>query len=155
MKTNHIRTSASLKLFVGILMAACFVVTPAHAKDRPADFAGTFVLTTDVQWGKALLRPGTYSLTVHGLDQTTESIIVRDASDDKIVVSEVTAINPNTDGYVSQLLIVSEGTHRAVSSLELPGMGMVFHQAHPFATSEPRSEEARNTQAIPVQTATK
>src|ERR1700683_2338441 len=80
MNINRVRTSASLKLFLGVLMAICFVVTPPHAQARPSHFKGTFVLTNDVQWGKTLLRPGTYSLAVDQVDATVESIAVYDAS---------------------------------------------------------------------------
>ena len=47
MNINRVRTSASLKLFLGVLMAICFVVTPPHAQARPSHFKGTFVLTND------------------------------------------------------------------------------------------------------------
>ena len=61
MKTNHAGYSASRKLFLGILLSVCFLATSAHADSL---FTGTFKLTNEVHWGKAVLAPGTYSLAL-------------------------------------------------------------------------------------------
>jgi hypothetical protein len=155
MNINRVQTSASLKLFLGILMTACFLVTPAHAQERPSHFKGTFVLTNDVQWGKTLLRPGTYSLSVDKVDAIVESIDVYNASTGKMLVGEMNAISFTTTADNSEIIIATRGNQRAVYSLQLAGMGEVLHQSHPFATSESDAEEARNTEAITVETARK
>ena len=155
MKIKRVRTSASLKLFLGVLMAICFVVTPPHAQARPSHFKGTFVLTNDVQWGKTLLRPGTYSLAVDQVDANVESIAVYDAGTGKMLVGEMNAISFTTTTDNSEIIIATRGNQRAVYSLQLAGMGEVLHQSHPFATSESDAEEARNTEAIAVETAKK
>jgi hypothetical protein len=155
MNVNRVRTSASSKLILGVVMAICFVLAPAHAQARASNFEGRFVLTSDLQWGKALLRPGTYTLSVRQVNAVVESIDVYNAATGKLVVGEMSAISFNSTADNSQLLIVIRGNQRAVESVQLAGMGEVLHETHPFATSEPRPEEARNTQAIPVQTASR
>jgi hypothetical protein len=155
MNVNRMRTSASSKLILGVVMAICFVVAPTHAQPRVSHFRGTFVLTNDVQWGKALLRPGTYSLKVDRDDAMTENIYVYDIGTGKMVVGETAAISFTTTGVSSEILITTRGDQRAVEAVQLAGMGEVLHETHPFATSEPRPAEARNTEAIPVQTASK
>ena len=155
MNVNRMRISASSKLILGVAMAICFVMVPAHAQSRVSNFKGTFVLTHEVQWGKALLRPGTYSLIVDPDDAMVESICVYDTSTGKMVVGENAAISPNTTATSSEILIATRGNQRAVESVQLAGMGEVLHETHPFAASGSRSEEALNTLSIPVEAARK
>lgn len=148
MKVNRVRYSASLGPFLVVLLAACFLATAIHADSL---FTGTFKLANEVRWGKAVLAPGSYSLA---LDQPTHTIIVRDASTGKIVAREY-ARPDYTDSDNSQLVVTVRGDQRAVCSLQLAGFGKVFQTAHPFAESGRAAEEARNTEAIPVQVAKK
>jgi hypothetical protein len=154
MNVNHMRISTSSKLILGVVMAICFVV-PTHAQSRVSNFKGTFVLTSDVRWGKALLRPGTYSLIVDPDGAMVESICVYDVSTGKMVVGENAAINPNSNAASSEIIIATRGDQHAVESLRLAGMGEVLRETHPFATSGSRSEEAHNTEAISIETARK
>jgi hypothetical protein len=149
MRVNHMQYSASLRVFLGILLAACFLATAAHADSL---FTGTFKLTNEVHCGKAVLGPGAYSLA---LDQTTRSIIVRDARTNKIVAREFGWPDYSAKGDGSRLLIAIHGTQRAVYSVQLAGLGEVFLQSHPFAASGGTAQEARNTEAIPVEVAKK
>jgi hypothetical protein len=155
MNVNRMRISSSSKLILGVVIAICFMVPLAHAQARVSHFNGTFVLTNDVQWGKALLRPGTYSIAVDQSGATTESIRVYDISTGKMVAGEAAAISFNSISNNSQILVAVRGNQRAVESVQLAGMGEVLHQTHPFATGDSRSEEALSTQAIPVETSTK
>jgi hypothetical protein len=148
MKLNHVRCSSGLKLFLGILLAACFLATSAHADSL---FKGTFKLTNEVHWGKAVLGPGAYSLA---LDHPTRTIIIRDASGN-IVAREIVRPAANTDNDDSQLLISVRGNQRVVSSVRLAGLGEVFQKAHPFAAGGRAAEEARNAEAIAVEVAKK
>jgi hypothetical protein len=155
MNVNDMRISTSSKLILGILLTVCFLVTPAHAQPRSSAFRGTFAVTADLEWGKTLLRPGTYSLEVDSLDQSTDHITVRDERNGKIMVAEIATINYNSNGSVSQLIVVTRGSQHAVSSLQLAGMGEVLHEAHPLATSESGAEAAQSTEAISIETAKK
>ncbi|MGD0955933.1 MAG: hypothetical protein ABR953_03790 [Candidatus Acidiferrales bacterium] len=148
MKTNHAGYSAKLRVFLGILLAACFLATAAHADSL---FEGKFTLTNEVHWGKAVLGPGAYTLV---LNQSPRTIIVRDASG-KAVAQEPVQPGYNTDNDDSQLLITVRGNQRAVYSVRLAGLGEVFQEAHPFAESGRAAEEARNAEAIPVEVAKK
>jgi hypothetical protein len=149
MKVNYVRYSASWKAFLGILLAACFLATAAHADSL---FTGKFKLTNEVHWGKAVLSPGAYSLA---LDQWTHTIIVRDAQTSKIVARVFARTNYNTKSADSEMLIAVRGRQRAVYSLQVAGLGEVFNQAHPFGARRRAAEEARNAEAIPVEVAKK
>jgi hypothetical protein len=151
MKTKHAGYSASLKLFLGILLTVCFVATSAYADSL---FTGTFKLTNEVHWGKAALPPGTYSLVLNQSSLATPTIIVRDASG-KVVAQEAVRPGDGTDGDASKLLVSVRGNQRAVYSVRLAGLGEVFHTAHPFAAEGRAAEEARNAEAISVEVAKK
>jgi hypothetical protein len=101
---------------------------------------------------KAVLGPGAYSLA---LDQATQTIIIRDAHTGKVVARESAGPDFNTGSDDSKLLIAVRGNQCVVYSVRLAGVGEVFQQAHPFATSGRAAEEARNAEAIPVEVAKK
>ena len=148
MKLNQLRYSANLRVFLGILLAACFLATSALADSL---FEGKFTLTNEVHWGKAVLGPGAYSLA---LDQPTRTIIIRDCvRQDRRSRVCPTWRSPDNDD--SQLLITVHGNQRAVSSVRLAGLGEVFQRAHPFQVSGRAAEEARNREAIRVEVAKK
>jgi len=150
MKLNHMQYSANLKVFLGILLAACFFATAAAQADPL--FSGTFKLTSEVHWGEAVLGPGAYSLAV---DQTSQTIIIRDAHTGKIVARQFGWPDYNADSHNSELRIAVNGNQRAVYSVQLAGLGEVFLQARPLAAAGRAAEEARNTEAIPVEVAKK
>jgi hypothetical protein len=144
MKTNHAGYSAKRRVFLGILLAACFLATSAHAGSL---FTGTFTLTNEVHWGKAVLGPGAYTIV---LNQSPRIIIVRDASG-KIVAHEAVRPGGSTDSDTSNLLVSVHGSQRVVYSVRLAGLGEVFLTARPFPAEGRAAEEARNPEAIPVE----
>jgi hypothetical protein len=145
MKVNYVGYSAGLKLFLGILLAGCFLATAAHADSL---FTGTFTLGNEVHWGKAVLPPGAYSLAI---DATNLTIIIRNAQTGKIVALENARPGYSGNGDDSKLLIAVRGNQRAVYSVQLAGLGEVFQTVHPFPAGRRAAEEARNVEAIPVQ----
>jgi hypothetical protein len=146
---SYVGYSVGLKLFLGILLAGCFLATAAHADSL---FTGTFTLRNEVHWGKAVLPPGPYSLAV---DATNLTIIIRDAQTGKVVALENARPGYSGNGDDSKLLIAVRGNQRAVCSVRLAGLGEVFQTAHPFPASRRTAEEAHNVEAIPVQVAQK
>ena len=154
MRLNHVGYSAKLKLFLGVLVAACFLATAAHADSL---FNGKFTLTNKVYWGKTVLGPGTYSLVV---DQPTRAvpiiiITVGDGNTGKIVAREFARPDYNANTDESKLLITTHGDQRAVYSVRLAGFGEIFQLAHPFVASGKATEEAHNSEAVPVDVAKK
>jgi hypothetical protein len=150
MNTNHKGYAAGWKPFLGLLLAVCFLATAVHADSL---FTGTFRLTNEVRWGNAVLTPGDYSIA---LDQSTHTLVVRNADTGKNVVRAIAAgAYYKVGNDDSELLIVHLGNQRAVSAVRLAGLGEVFQQAHPFPASKRAVEEAHNTEAIPVELAKK
>ena len=148
MKANHRRYPANWAVFLGILLAACFLATAAHAR---ALLTGTFTLTNNVHWGEAVLPPGEYSLA---LERETQTIIVRDVATDKVVAREF-ARSDYQKVSDSQLLIRVQGKHRAVYSVQVAGWGEIYNRANPFGTRGGGVEEARNTETVRVEVAQK
>jgi hypothetical protein len=150
MNANHKGYSAGWKPFLGVLLAVCFLATAAHADSL---FTGTFTLTHPVRWDKAVLAPGNYSLV---LDRSNHTFIIRDAETGKGVARILAQADNSLDSRDgSELLITVRGEQRAVYAVRLAGLGKVYQKAHPFAGSERAVEEARNTEAIPVEMARK
>lgn len=149
MKANHRPYFASWKLFLGILLVAGVLAAAAHAG---AMFTGTFTLTNNVHWGQAVLPPGDYSFT---LDQATHTIIIREAHTGRIVAREFAQIDYRNVKDDSKLLIRVQGRQRAVYSVQVVGWGEIYNRANPFGTRGKTAEEARNTEAIPVEVAQK
>jgi hypothetical protein len=153
MRLNHVGYSAKLKLFLGVLLAACFLATAAHADSL---FTGTFELKNEVHWGNAVLGPGTYSLTLDQPARSVPIVIIRDISTGKIVARAIASGPDYTlDRGDSKVLVAVHGNRRAVYSVRLAGIGEVFQLAHPFGTGEGAAQEARNAEAISVQIAKK
>jgi hypothetical protein len=150
MKLNHMGYSANLKLFLGVLLAVCFLAATAHA-DPP--FKGRFTLTHQVHWGKTLLGPGSYSLAIDDLART---IIIRDPRTGKIVARQFAWSDYHADNSDSELLIAVRGHERFVYSVRLAGLGEVYFQStRPFGARLKATEQARNAEAIPVEVAKK
>jgi hypothetical protein len=148
MNMDHGQYSAVLELCLSMLLAACFFATAVHADSL---FTGTFKLTNEVHWGNAVLRPGTYSLTLDRPARAMPIIIVRDAGSGRVVARAIASgLNHALDRGDSKLLIVVRGNVRAVRTVRLAGIGEVFQKAHPFTATEGVVEEARNAEEIPV-----
>jgi hypothetical protein len=149
MKTNSKRYSANWTAFLGVLIAGCFLAAAARATTL---YEGKFELTREVHWGNSVLAPGHYSLT-YDFAGTGDCIIVRDAQD-RIVARTFAKIDSGNDNGKSKLLIAVKGTQRAVSSVQLAGIGEVYQLAHPFAGIE-TSQEVRNAEAVRVEVSQK
>ena len=149
MKGNHAGYSASWKAFLGILLAACFLATAAHADPLVTH---RFKLTNEVHWGNAVLGPGAYSFV---FDRWTQTISISDAQTGEIVACVLAQTDYNKDPADSKLLIAVRGNQRAVYSVQVAGLGDVFHLAHPFGALGRAPQEARNAEAIPVEVAKK
>jgi hypothetical protein len=131
------------------LIAALVSVGVAYA--TPA-FQGEFTLPYEVHWGKAVLPPGDYLLSV---DYTTVPMIATIRSKDGNRAAFVMAGIADDDAKgESALLIVTKGNQSIVHSLRLTEVGLVLIY-EPKLAREEAIREARQTQAVPVLAANK
>ena len=114
--------------------AICLAVTPASANTL---FRGTFTVTTEVHWGKAVLAPGDYSLE---LDDSTRTMIISDAHTNKLVALEAVRIESGARNGDSKLRVVGPRGQQVVYSVRLAGFGEVFHSeaAYELARKAPK-----------------
>jgi hypothetical protein len=150
MTLNDKRYSAKVSVFLGVLLATCLFAAAAHADSL---FKGKFKLTNEVHWGQAVLPPGEYTLT---LDGPTHTIVVNDA-ESGVAVARLNArfAYPTSPDDNSDLLVNIQGRQRVVYSLRLAGFGEVFQRARISPLRGRAAEEARHTEATPVQVAQK
>jgi hypothetical protein len=69
---NLKRSILQATFFLAALAASLTFAGPAKAQGASSGFAGKFTLTAPVQWGKATIPPGTYTLRI---DSTTSPIM--------------------------------------------------------------------------------
>lgn len=150
MKVKDVRSSAKGSVFLGILLAICLFAAAAHADSL---FKGKFKLTHEVHWGQAVLPPGEYALT---LDGSTPTIVVRDAESGAIIARLMARLGyPTSPSDDSEILVNVQGQQRVVYSLRLAGFGEVFQRSRISPSRRKPIEEARRSEATPVQVAQK
>jgi hypothetical protein len=138
----------SLKLFLGIFLAICALATTAYA--RPF-YTGTFKLTTQVHWSNRVLDPGTYSVTLSQVGESTRTITIREMPSGKVILSEVTPMDTDVDTTDSKIFISTHGTRRSVVSVKLAGIGEVYGRSIHDTESRGAAQEAAKVETIPVQ----
>lgn len=149
MKPGKIGPKSRLTVLLGLLLVACFVATTAKADTL---YKGKFTLTNQVLWGKAVLPAGNYVLTI---DSTGQLMTIANADNGATLVREFARIgnaDPNGDG---QLRVAVRGHQRTVYSVELAGMGEVFHTKGGLTRAEKEAADSENLQAIPIKVAEK
>ena len=53
-----------MTLLVAVLLMSLFSIGPAQAQGQSPAYAGTFTTTNQIHWGKTVLQPGTYTITI-------------------------------------------------------------------------------------------
>jgi len=135
----------SMPVLLGLgLIAVLLSAGVAYA--RPA-FQGEFSLPYEVYWGKAVLSPGDYLLSV---DFSTVPMIATIRSKDGKRVAVVTSGLADNDAKgESALLIVTKGRQSTVHSLRMTEAGLVLI-FEPKLAREEAIREARQNQSVPV-----
>jgi hypothetical protein len=144
MKGKIARYATRAAVLAAVLLTAGLFGSVANAQ---SNYQGTFTLSHEVQWGKAVIQPGTYLLTFPQDNQ--EFLVIRDAKSQKNVAFERISIREDSGTGVSSLLISARGNRWIVYSLRISELGETFVSdpalAHPRVV-----EEANNTRAVPV-----
>jgi len=132
-----------------ILLAVCIMLIPAGIAqaqtDRPA-FTGKFTLSTQVQWGKTMLPPGEYTVTI-GSSSMPSFALVRD-SKGRPVAHFVSVIKDGKISAKHALLVKEKNGQLRVYALALASLGEVLIYDPALAREE--ILEARAPQTVPV-----
>jgi hypothetical protein len=141
MKSNsRIRGS---QVLAAVLMMSLFFIATSQA--QTVVFAGKFTLTNQVVWGKTVLQPGDYTITI-GSSSTPVFAQVRDSKD--CAVAWFRAIDSGKTSARNALLIKEKGGRMHVYSLELANLEKVL--VYDPALAQAAIMEARAPQTVPV-----
>ena len=132
-----------------ILLAVRIIVIAAGIAQAQTDlptFTGEFTLTTHVLWGKTVLRPGNYTITV-GSSSMPSFALVRD-SKGRPVARFMSVIDDGKTSAGNALLIREKNGQLRVYALALASLGEVLVYDPALAREE--ILEARTPQTVPV-----
>jgi hypothetical protein len=148
------RNAIRLALFAAVLFTTGSFGNPAKAQSTAplAAVQGKFTLPYQVHWGNAVLPAGEY-LLAFTQDQTPALISIRDAKTLRSVAYEPTSIREDGKGE-SALVIGARGDRHVVESLRIKELGETFVFRPPSADRQ-ETEEARQTQTVPILAAQK
>jgi hypothetical protein len=133
-------------LAVAALLTSLFFAGTARAQGQSPAYVGKFTLTQQIHWGKTVLQPGKYKVTINS---TVAPIIgtIRTVAGDgvSIVMSQARTGNKNS---VNGLLIKEKDGQPTVHSLAIADLGVVLIYDPTLARET--VQEARVSQTIPV-----
>ena len=141
------------KWLVGVLFASFLFATAAQAQGQRPAYAGKFTLPYEVHWGKSVLPPGDYTLTIKSTGAPMIALL-RSASGDAITYVVNRSVDTGSKG-MNALLIKERGGQRIVHSLALNDLGLVLIYDPSLAHEKPLVQEAKNVRAVPVISANK
>jgi len=126
------------------------LVVAALAANAQTTFHGSFQLTTEARWGKAVLPAGEYTLTMNSV----QAPIVIQAVNGKASAMAVAESSVSAAPGGSYILITGSGADRTVRSINLPQLhrSLVFK---PLTARERETLYASLSQTIPVRLASK
>jgi len=146
MKSRITRHISKRMFLAGALLATCLIGGTANAQ---AGFQGKFTLPYEVRWGKAVLSPGDYIISMEAPASPSDAV-VRDAKSHRIVAQLAFPIKEDAGLGESALLIGGQGRQRVVYSFRAAELGTTFVSDPSLAHRRAGREEARQAQAIPV-----
>jgi hypothetical protein len=142
---------AGTALLVAVLLTSLFFVGTALAQGQSPAYVGKFTLTYQIHWGKSVLQPGNYTITIKSKG-TPIIALIRKADGDPVTNVMSGGRSGNTNG-VNGLLIKEKDGQLIVHSLALADLGMVLIYDPTLARE--KVQEARVSQTVPVMWAKK
>ena len=133
------------QVLAAAMLVSVVLIATSQATDIAA-FTGKFTLTNQVQWGKAVLQPGDYTITIGSNGGSTRALV----TDGKGRYVGIFA-NPIDSGKTTDrnaLLIKEKGGQLHVYCLELATLGRVL--VYDPALAREAVLEARAPQRVPV-----
>jgi hypothetical protein len=140
------RGFAGTLFLVVSLLVSLFSCGTASAQRGLTAHVGKFTLTHQVQWGKSVLQPGNYTITI---ESTGSPIIARvRKSDGEAGIFVMSAARSESTGGVNALLIKERNGQPVVHSLALADLGMLL--IYDLSLAREAVQEAREKQMVPV-----
>lgn len=134
------------KMLFAALSITLVVVGIAQAQMELPVFRGKFTLTNQVQWGKAVLQPGNYTITIWS-DRMATYALVRDGKGRGVGLF-MSRFDSRETSAGNGLLIREKGGQLRVYSLALASLGTVL--VYDPVLAREAILEARAPQTVPV-----
>jgi hypothetical protein len=142
--------TAAITLLVMVALTSLFSGTASAQAISPA-YVGKFTLTAETHWGKAVLQPGSYTITIESTGCPIIALI-RNANGDAFTYETSGAQIRNHNG-LNALLVGEKHGQLTVHSLALAELGIVLVYDHSLARE--KTQYAQQGQAVPVEWAKK
>ena len=138
-------------LLVAALLTSLLVVGTPRAQGQSPAYVGKFTLSHQVVWGKSVLQPGNYTITIKSTGMPIVAL-VRNVDGGAVTYVMSVVESDHTNGANALLIKEKDGQFR-VHSLALSDLGMVLIY-DPILARE-TVQEARASQTVPVMWAKK
>jgi len=149
MRTNPGFTG--IKMLLAALVLSLLFVGTARAQGDLTVYFGKFTLAQEVQWGKSVLQPGDYTITIKSTAFPVIALVQK--VDGHAAIRVMSGARDDKTNGVNALLIKEKDGQPTVHSLSLAQLGMVLVY-DPSLAQEP-VQEARVSQSVPVLSAKK
>jgi hypothetical protein len=143
MKAN--RGMAAIALLVVVALTSLFAGT-ANAQAISPAYVGKITLTAETHWGKAVLQPGSYTITIKSTGSPVIALI-RNANGDALTY-EVSGAQSRNHSGLNALLIGEKHGQLTVHSLALAELGIVL--VYDRSLAREKTQYAQQDQAVPV-----
>lgn len=119
------------KLTIAAMVVAILtlVASPAAGQGSYITFKGRFNLPFEARWGRNILPPGEYSMTISSGTSQPDFVTLRSREKTLVILVGQTAKCDSCRNR--ELVVVRSGGQRAIRALELPGMRTLFYHAKP------------------------
>jgi hypothetical protein len=144
MRSNQILLG--IKMMLATLVLSLLFVGTAQAQGELTVYFGKFTLAHQVQWGKSVLLPGNYTITIEST--ATPVIALVQKADGHAAIRVMSGVLDHNTNGINALLIKDKDGRLTVHSLSLAQLGMVLIY-DPSLAQEP-VQEARLSQSVPV-----
>lgn len=128
------------------LLGSFFFAGSARAQGQSPAYVGKFKLTQQIRWGKDILQPGNYTITIKSMGIPV--IVEIRTADGSAVTDVMTAARTGNTNGASALLIREKGGQMNVCSLALAELGTVL--IYDPALAREAVQEARAGQTVSV-----
>jgi hypothetical protein len=117
MKFETVRSVIKVRLLAAAMLAAGLFAAAGYAQTT---FSGKFTLPYEAQWGKKVLPPGPYFITMHAAGATA----IVQSEDGKVSFYTPIPIQNRSEKGTASLKVLARGNERIVLSLNLPQQGV-------------------------------
>lgn len=144
MRANQ--TVAGIRMLLATLVISLFCVGMMQAQGELAVYRGRFALSYQVHWGKSVLQPGDYTITILSTGLPTFALIGK--ADGSWGTQVVSGVHSGPTKGVNALLVKDKDGQLTVHSMSLADLGMVLIYDPSLALET--VQEARISRTVPV-----